>query len=49
MHAVYADTHHLMTSDALTGLFNHGFLHARLARQIEGANEGFQIRGGGSD
>ena len=37
MHAVYADTHHPLTSDALTGLFNHGFLHAHLARQIEDA------------
>ena len=34
MHAVYADTHDPMTSDALTGLFSHGFLHAHLARQI---------------
>ena len=37
MHGVYADTHHPMTSDALTGLFNHGFLHAHLGRQIEDA------------
>ena len=37
MHAVYADTHHPMTSDVLTGLFSHGFIHAQLARQIEDA------------
>ena len=37
MHALYADTHHRMTSDALTGLFSHGFLRAHLARQIEDA------------
>ena len=37
MHAVYADTHDPMTSDALTGLFSHGFLHAHLGRQIEDA------------
>ena len=37
MHSVYAETHHPMTSDALTGLFSHGFLHAHLGRQIEDA------------
>ena len=37
MHAVYAETHHPMTSDSLTGLFSHGFLYAHLGRQIEDA------------
>lgn len=35
MQAVYRDARHYATSDALTGLFSHGFLHAHLDRLIE--------------
>jgi two-component system cell cycle response regulator len=37
MQEMYGKAQHLATSDSLTGLYNHGFLHAHLARQIADA------------
>lgn len=37
---VYRSARHFATSDALTGLFSHGFLHAHLAKMITDARAG---------
>jgi two-component system cell cycle response regulator len=37
MQRVYRDARHLVTSDALTGLYNHGFLMEHLTSQIDDA------------
>ena len=38
MQSVYREARHFATSDSLTGLYNHGFLHAHLQVQIDAAH-----------